>query len=436
MLTHSVVALALLGGGVTAPPSPKVDILAASVQVAWVDSTYQKVRITWTETAPAPNTIVLERPGTDDRRLGTLPADQPNELLVASSSLQPNGNPADVARIVVSEPSGDEARSADFDRYLRDLPDPVLTFTTDGGVRWTIPPEPGPDTTPDDPLDVDQPTRYRVQLLLDELPHTVMDCGAVDLPATTALTGVVANRSKPYSLMMYSVNEWSPAGRLGSISSTGTSSVTMTAPAATGFGAPITLTGTTGTCFIYQSGMPPACREVNGATYAGRTVILHARDTTTGPWYVVGTTKTDSTGKYTFTVRNPGAREYRAVIAASAEYNSATYGAASPVHSVKASTRVVSAKFIQPVVAYGTKPQAYLWVDPAGTQQAALQFKNASGAWQGISSKTLYAGRGLLSFPWNRRGTTQFRWWVPGSTTGTGLKADPVYSGVFSLKVT
>jgi hypothetical protein len=47
----------------------------------------------------------------------------------------------------------------------------------------------------------------------------------------------------------------------------------------------------------------------------------------------------------------------------------------------------------------------------------------------------LYAGRGLVAFTFNRRGATQFRWWVPGSTTGTGLKVDPVYSGVFTLTV-
>jgi hypothetical protein len=87
------------------------------------------------------------------------------------------------------------------------------------------------------------------------------------------------------------------------------------------------------------------------------------------------------------------------------------------------------------VITYGTRPQAYLWVNPAGTQKAALQFKNASGAWQGVSYKTLYAGKGLLQFSWSKRGATQFRWWVPGSTTSTGLHVEPVYSGVFTLTV-
>jgi hypothetical protein len=95
----------------------------------------------------------------------------------------------------------------------------------------------------------------------------------------------------------------------------------------------------------------------------------------------------------------------------------------------------MSAKFIAPVINYGTKPQAYLWVDPAGSQRAALQFKNTSGAWQGVMYKTLSSGRGIATFAWNRRGATQFRWWVPGSTTSAGLKVDPVYTGAFTLTV-
>jgi hypothetical protein len=56
--------------------------------------------------------------------------------------------------------------------------------------------------------------------------------------------------------------------------------------------------------------------------------------------------------------------------------------------------------------------------------------------WQGLTYKTLYDGRGLTGpFAFNRRGVTQFRWWVPGSTTNTGLKVDPVYSAPFGLTV-
>jgi hypothetical protein len=136
-------------------------------------------------------------------------------------------------------------------------------------------------------------------------------------------------------------------------------------------------------------------------------------------------------GNYTATFRNPGHREYRVVVANQLNADGVPrFGADSATVGVRATTRVVSAKFIQPMVNLGTQPQAYLWVDPAGTQKAALQFRNASGVWQGVTYKTLYAGRGLIAFPWNKRGTTQFRWWVPASPP-----ADATYSGVFSLTV-
>ncbi|TDO52578.1 hypothetical protein EV643_102417 [Kribbella sp. VKM Ac-2527] len=434
MLTHSLAMLGLLGSLGATPPAP-VDIFAGGVRLAWADTTYENIRITWTEATPAPNTITFERPGLPDRQLRIIPADAPNEVLIDRWSLVPNGDPAAVGRIVVSEPMGDEARSADFDRYIRSTPSPSLAFTADGGLRWTVPPEPGTDTTPNDPLDVDQPLRYVPELLLDELPHTVMDCGQIRLPATTIPSGVIANRNKPYSMILRTVNEWNPGGQYNPGAEVATTSITLTAPASTPYGATTTLTGTVSSRWIYQSGRPPACQEVDGWQGGGDQVILQARNSSAGPWYVVGLTKTIEGGKYTFAVRNPGAREYRTVVPASIGGNSARYGSTSTVKLVKSTTRVVSAKFIQPVIPYGTKPQAYLWVDPAGSQRAALQFKNASGAWQGLTWKSLYAGRGLIAFNWYRRGATQFRWWVPGSTTSTGLKVDPVYSGTFSVTI-
>jgi hypothetical protein len=52
-----------------------------------------------------------------------------------------------------------------------------------------------------------------------------------------------------------------------------------------------------------------------------------------------------------------------------------------------------------------------------------------------MTYKTLSSGRGIATFTFNRRGATQFRWWIPGSTTSTGLKVDPVYSSIFTLTV-
>lgn len=435
MLTQSIAALLLLGTGITPTPGPN-KILAADVQLAWTDSTHSNVSITWSEAKAAPNVIVLERDGFDDLLVGQTAVDVPNELVLPATALQASPDPGEVARIRISEPTGEEARSVGFDRYVRGDRDPDLSFAADGAVRWTLPPEAGQDTTPHDPLDLDEPTRYVPRLVLDELPHAETDCSEVALPTTTVPTGVIANRHKPYELLMSVVNEWRSAGSFSGWSHLTTTALTNTAPASTAFGTPVVFSGAVTARYIFLSGHPPQCRETGGASGSGVLVVLRARNTGTSAWYEVTRTRTDATGKYSFSVRNPGAREYRATIPNTAAANTATYGSSTASRPVKATTRVMSAKFITPSIKLGARPQAYLWVDPAGTQRAALQFKNPNGVWQGLTYKSLYAGRGLVTFGWSRRGATKFRWWVPGSTTSTGLKIDPVYSGVFTLTVT
>ena len=437
MLTQSMAALLLLSSGVT-PPNPGTHkILAADVRIAWSGTTHTKVAISWTETTPAPNTIVLQRDGFDDVRLGTTAIGAPNQLVVDAPSLVASNNPGEVARIVVDEPTGEQGRSVGFDRFIPGVTDPDLAVTADGGVRWSIPPVTAPDTTPDDPLDLDQPARYTMTLRLNELPHTLMDCGEVTLPDTTEPTGVIANRNKPYDLFLDTLNEWAPGGLnggFGGYAQVSTTGLTLTAPSTSAYGVPISLTGTLSGRSIYESGHPPECQETDSGVGSGQLVTLQGRNTTTGPWYVIGSTHTLAGGKYTFTMNNPGAREYRTVVPNMNGEDNARYGSTTASKLVRATTRVMSAKFITPTISYGTQPQAYLWVNPPNAQRAALQFKNASGAWQGVAYKTLYAGKGLLQFPWNRRGLTQFRWYVPASTHNS-LPVAAVYSGAFSLTV-
>jgi hypothetical protein len=437
MLTQSVAALLLLSSGVT-PPNPGTHkILAADVQIAWSDATHTKVAIHWSETTPAPNTIVLERAGFDDVALGTTAIGAPNQLVVSAPSLIASNDPGEVARIVVNEPTGEQGRSVGFDRFIPGVSDPDLVVTADGGMRWSLPPVTAPDTTPHDPLDLDQPARYSIFLLLNELPHTEMDCGVVDFPDTTVPNGVIANRNKPYDLFLTDFNEWAPTGiPLGysGLTSVSTTALTLSAPSTSAYGVPIGLTGTLSGRSIYESGHPPTCLETDSFVGSGELVTLQGRNTTTSPWYVIGSTHTVAGGKYTFTMNNPGAREYRTVVPNVNGQGSARYGSTTASKLVRATTRVMSAKFITPTISYGTQPQAYLWVDPPNAQRAALQFKNASGAWQGVAYKTLYAGKGLLQFPWNRRGVTQFRWYIPASTHNS-LPVAAVYSGAFSLTV-
>ncbi|WP_083750891.1 hypothetical protein [Kribbella sp. ALI-6-A] len=428
----SLLATTLLSAALTAPAPPTV--LAADVQLAW--TTDGKIRISWNETTPAPNTVVLERPGGEDLPLASPSVAEPNTVVLEPAKLEPYGPTVDRARIVVSEPGGDLAPSADFDRYRRGAAQAQLSYRPNGDMAWSVPPDPVVDSTPNDPLDVTTPTTYGLRLMTGEQPWTYDKCRVEYTARSTALSGVIT-KQRPMDVTFLAWNEWG-AAQLDwrwAFSSV----VTLNAPASTPYGATATLTGKIATRRIFENPKPPndalpICLEEDAGARANTTVVLQARDSATGGWYVVGSGKTDAAGNYNFPLRNSGAREYRTTVAGTTG-TTPVQPATSPARTVRASTRVVSAKFIQPSVTVGTRPQAYLWVDPAGTQKAALQFKNSAGAWQGLTYKTLYAGRGLVAFAWNTRGTFQFRWWVPGSTTSTRLPVDAVYSGPFTLKV-
>jgi hypothetical protein len=421
----------LLLGGWQAPSAGAAGTAVSGVELAWGDATHAKIRITWTETTPVANSLSVETDG-DSLSLGSVPASAPNELLVNTSYLGYTISHR-VSKILVTDPSGGQASSPGFDRYSRPAPLPILTFAPQGGVKWDGHADGDTDSTPNDPLDLDGTTQYVARLRLDKQPHTYGDCGEISMPATTVPNGVLPDQGKPAAVAILTSNEWNPRPRGADDGSIETSSLTIAAPTVTSYGTLVTVTGIGGHSYVATSGSA-VCRQTD-YVMSGERIALQGRNSTTSPWYVVGNSTTDGSGKYSFSVKNPGAREYRVVQAGTESANSIQYGATTAIKSVKATTRVVSAKFIAPVITYGTKPQAYLWVDPAGSQKAALQFKNPSGVWQGVTYKTLYSGRGLVAFPWSRRGATQFRWWVPGSTTSTGLRVEPVYSGVFTLTV-
>ncbi|GAA1543214.1 hypothetical protein GCM10009741_53100 [Kribbella lupini] len=401
-----------------------------NVQVVWADAKQHSIRITWTESQPAANTIVLRSDaGEGGNEFGHTTADQPNEYVVDAATLGPRADPADKVWIEVGDGSGTPGRTDAFDRFNYGGSPVTTAFEADGSLRWTVAPDTSIDPTPGDPLDRPQDYTYVPQQRVRP-DRPIPGCDAINLAPTTARTGTIPDAGYPYNLLIGVDNEWGTV-RFNLTGVGRTKSLTMTGPAATKLGEKTTLTGVLNEEFLFEaSGGPPSCSQWPEQT-PNQSVVIQQRTSATAPWTTAGTTRTTGEwGAYTAVLTNPGHREYRAVRLNTIYGGRALYGGVGGVKSVRATTRVVSAKFIQPVINLGTRPQAYLWVDPAGTQRTALQFKNAAGAWQGVAYKTLYAGRGLLAFPWNKRGTTQFRWWVPATTA-----ADAAYSNTFTLTV-
>ncbi|WP_432939212.1 hypothetical protein ACQPXM_28955 [Kribbella sp. CA-253562] len=418
-------AVLLTAPVVVGEPAQAAGTAIGPVTLAWADAEQTMVRITWTETTPVANTVGVP----NVQPLGTTTVAQPNELVVEGRSF-PKTAADGSQQIQVAGSDGTEALSAPFDSYVRPSSSFSLSFAAYNQLRWSLPADDAVDGTPDDPLDLPNHYSYHVDQGFDPNPFQWHDgmC-TVTTTVSSTRTGVVPNPGRPFTLRVAAQNEWGQsavAPRKVSM----VPDVQVTAPGATPYGGTTTLTGHVDQNAMLITGKPPLCDE-RRRPLAQTTLIVHQRTSPQAPWTVVGTTRTGDDGNYRAVFRNPGPREYRVVVASHIDpAGIPVFGADSQTRSVRSVTRVVSAKFIQPTVNLGTQPQAYLWVDPAGSQKAALQFKNASGAWQGVAYKTLYAGRGILAFPWNRRGTTQFRWWVPA----TGAIGS-TYSGVFTLTV-
>ncbi|MGC4944252.1 hypothetical protein [Kribbella sp. DT2] len=422
-------ALALL---LTAPAAVPVPAHAAgtgigAVTIAWSDATHTKVRITWTETAPVANTVAVET-----GELGKTTAAQPDQLVLNAVDF-PKSSAGQSLHVTVTGTDGTEAVSVAFDSYVDPGRGMTMSFLAYDQLRWTLRPDTTVDTTPNDPLDLPDSYRYVVSRAIDPRPEvwSSSDCTETTPAESTAPTGVIPRPDAPFELRVRPKNEWGTwqfdyASRSVNV----IPDLQVTGPTATPYGGTTTLTGHVDEHGMFIEWMPQTC-DSHRWPLVRTDLVVHQRTSPTAPWTVVGTTRTGDDGNYVATFRNPGPREYRVVAVDTIDsLGTPRFGADSFTHSVRSTTRVVSAKFIQPTVNLGTQPQAYLWVDPPGSQKAALQFKNASGAWQGVTYKTLYAGRGLLTFPWNKRGTTQFRWVVPatGSIAGTS-------SGTFTLTV-
>jgi hypothetical protein len=404
----------------------------SDVKISWSDATHTKIKVTWSEAAPVANTVAV------DGGEGTpTAAGAPNQLLLDAYKVSQT-YAGQSHQILVTGPNGAQARSVEFDSYVYAPKSIAVSFPTYDQLRWTVPVDTAGDSTPNDPLDLTAPMKYELTWgngtgdpdpLGGPFPNS---CGGTTTTTTTP-TGTIPKPAGAYELIVGGVNEWGSAWNDAALVNT-IGGVSVVEPYRTPYGATTTLTGHVDQRFLDIEEYRGHCEEIV-APARELPVVVHQRTGDNEPWTVVGTTKTDVRGNYSASFKSPGHRQYRVVVANDLDVDNGSgsgvlFGADSRTVAVRSQTRIVSAKFINPVIALGTQPQAYLWADPAGSQKAALQFKNASGAWQGLSYKTLYAGRGLLAFPWNKRGATQFRWWVPGSPT-----VDEIYSAPFTLTV-
>ncbi|GAA1531283.1 hypothetical protein GCM10009741_36780 [Kribbella lupini] len=426
-------ALAVVGGlavPAVAHAAPAGSAAVSEVKVAWAEP--GKVNISWDEAAGIANDVYLEVSGQQAERIGTTTAAGANELVVPVAALKPSHDAASTARIFVADPSTAGARSASFDRYIRGETGMSKAMVR-GALQWTFATDTAIDTTPNDPLDkVDgspvTPVVTRVKA------GTAAQCETVSLPATTNEYGQVPPQAGAYTVDLVRSNEWGEATAASVRARTAT--VAFNTPASGIYGAKVTMTGS----FVLNKLKNPAagdCTLAPDSVVKRHQVSLHGRNSATSAWYGIGATIADAQGKYTFVITNTGAREYRAILNESADgLGIVNFQSISATKAIRATPQVLDARFLDSDIALGQQPNATVTVAPYGSHQVALQFKNSSGQWQGLVSRTLVNGTAQSGpFAFNRVGTHQFRWWVAASTSSQGLPVDAGYTYPFTLTV-
>jgi hypothetical protein len=159
-------------------------------------------------------------------------------------------------------------------------------------------------------------------------------------------------------------------------------------------------------------------------------VILQGRAGGSDPWYTVGSTRSDSAGRYRFSIPAPGTRQYRLVTPDVSGLHP-TFGFTDVARTTVTTYRLLSAKFLDPTATYRQKVTAYVRVSPAAAPRATLQRWTGS-AWAGVKSVQLSRGIGSYTFTAVQRGTTAYRFVVP-STTYAGRPITGITTTTFRL---
>jgi len=291
----------------------------SGVQLGWDSG---GVRVSWSESAAVANSITVTRPGQAAQQVGTTAAGGANQLFVDSSTIGASSNPAEAVFITVKATGGGEARSAVFDTYLRP-PSTTNPTLISRELSWSLSPDTAVDGTPNDPLDVAGPIGITPIMKF-------AGCSVKSQPSTTALHGTVPNQAKPFDLTLQGGNEW---GReVFDSKEVRTSTVTVTAPASTPYNAPIAFSGKVAVRHVVESAS--GCTEADDPDRGRIQVALQARDSSTGPWYLVTAINTNAQGNYQASVANRRPREYRVWVTENSLSNAVQYGSVSGTKTV------------------------------------------------------------------------------------------------------
>ncbi|MEU0092960.1 hypothetical protein [Kribbella sp. NPDC006257] len=414
LITTALPAALLAAGLATPSVASAAEPAPTNVRISWKDSTFKYVHITWDEATPQPNIVFHRVVGEPTRyQYGPHPsADAPNELDVPVSQLgKGTSTLAKEIGVVAIGPDGEAspvAVSAPFDT-LGPAPARLDSFTMSGTngmkVKW-IDGVAAADDTPNDPLDNALPVRFQPRY------QRLSDNGSVDLggPITAKELSFSAPAER-VNFFVDAINEWSfavPGARVG----VNPSGVKATIPTWVDANNTATIGGTVAP----SSDLRPAS--------------LQARNSSTGPWYTVGTTKTS--GNIWFELHPfQGTRQFRLWVPDFATQTDAYFGGYSATGTMTVQQHVVGAP-LNDQIKLGLTSTLGINVGPPHSGTATLQQWNGK-TWIKVGTVAFgQNGNGQAKLRATTVGRAVYRYYVPNATW-RNLPVAAAYSNQFAI---
>ena len=408
----------------------------SNVQIGWADSAHTQIHVTSTNTAGTPAYVgVLGQRLGDKLSIGSSAYSSGTTGASLDTSLFPHGG---TWNIVVSDhaPVSGEAydaatmaKSVPFDADRPPAPTvTALAPTSEGGQVIDVQPgTPITDGTPGDPLDEDVPVQYsatEVGGYAKADPDTVVDWSPRTHLTLSGKDSYGNYYSLPAKIRLYARGVWGSSPEmpvwlnLMDFYPRPTSQITT-------YGNSFTITGFPTETYYWCSGFSGICD--NDGEYAGpATVVLQARDTATSPWYTVGSQQVPTGADVTLRPTGYWTREFRIIIPThvrlgvsnSPHAPAVVYSSTSVPFTGTVKAKTYSAKFLDNTATYGQKVTAYIKVAPTTIAKATLQRWNGT-SWTSVKYVYLTNGQGSYTFTSTTRGTTTWRFWIDGVTSGT-----------------
>ncbi|TCO47699.1 hypothetical protein EV646_105253 [Kribbella antiqua] len=406
----AALALGLVSTAALAVPAHAADPAPTNVQVAWADAAHTTVRVTWDEVGVVPNRVYAQYPDGPGAYYAP-PADGTNQMDIASDAL--GGQPVLRMGVIVVDSAGQATSPAGLSVLFDTLrqPKPIIDSIasvppTKYAVKWHAS-APTPDPNPGDPLDLPAAApQYQVWANPRDFnqyePRT---------PWSTATQATFERPTAPPFKLSVAVNsEWG-------LNYAQTHRVdyekipSLTIPTTATYGQ---LTVIKGRIERWMQACDPGPCFEQPWTEAPRTVILQARANATSAWYVVGSTRSTSTGNFTISPTAWGTRQYRIVVPDVYTGEGLGVGVTSGAVTTVARPKV-TASFNDSTAYYGQKVTARVGLTPKANVRTTLQRWNGT-AWVNVKWVYTSSGAGTYTFTAVQRGRVSYRFVVPAFT--------------------